>query len=423
MHNSLIFAVAEEIRARPFLAAAELCRQFAISKHQLKAIYAAIRASAKARESFNSSPFFYLIKVLEDLSRYRSRTLQILRAKSPQPLLETLELFVSGHCNVNCTFCYRRGRDYGDQRLLSTTEFVAIVHEFADLGGKVMDVSGGLEPLLSPAICDVLRAGVERGLRTNLYTIGNALHNPKLSTLLSCLSQIRVSFTAHDKKSYRPMMGVDQFDRVTANIRALMQVKARCHSSVKIGTSYVVTPENFRDIPKAIESVIDLGVDFLDLRSVSVWTSRNYTPKQRAELREILAAVRHRQANSEYGQLKISIADTFSVIAIPESDSMPNIDADLIKMLVHYRVTVTPAGKVFPLNILGQPTHEDERFLLGNVGTNRPLAAAMTGKKNIPLHPDLLLPHDKSLLLALSKLKNDLDFGIGLEESPFAAQN
>jgi TDP-4-amino-4,6-dideoxy-D-glucose deaminase len=420
-NTSLIIAVAEEISARPFLAASELCRRFAVSKHELKAIYAAIRASPEVRKNFNSSPFFYLIKVLENLSKDRSRTLQILRAKSPQPLLETLELFISGHCNVNCTFCYRRGRDYGEQHILSSAEFVAIVNEFADLGGKIMDVSGGLEPLLSPAICDVLRTGVERGLRTNLYTIGNALHSPKFSTLLTSLSQIRVSFTAHDKTSYRRMMGVDQFDRVTANIRTLVQLKTRCHSSVRIGTSHVVTPENFRDIPKAIECAMDLGVDFFDLRSVSVSASPDYRPNQRADLREILAAVRHRQANCEYGQLKISIADAFNVIATPESDPMPNVDHDLIKMLVHYRVTVTPAGKVFPLNILGQPTHEDERFLLGKVGANRRLAAAMTGKKDIPLQPDLLLPHDKSLILALSKLKNDLAFGIGLEESPFAA--
>ncbi|MEO6596182.1 MAG: hypothetical protein ABIP94_15650 [Planctomycetota bacterium] len=92
-----------------------------------------------------------------------------------------------------------------------------------------------------------------------------------------------------------------------------------------------------------------------------------------------------------------------------------------MNMLVHYRLTVTPAGKVFPLNILGQPTREDERFLIGRVGAEQSLASAMKGRKPIPFEPDLLLAHDKTLLIALSKLQADLDFGIGLAENPFAA--
>ncbi len=38
----------------------------------------------------------------------------------------------------------------------------------------------------------------------------------------------------------------------------------------------------------------------------------------------------------------------------------------------------------------------------------------------MPFLPDLLLPHDKTLILALSKLRRDFKFGIGLEECPFA---
>ncbi len=387
----------------------------------MKVIYAAIKASPEVQETFKSSPFFYLIKVLEKLSREQTRTLQILRSQDPQQPFETLELFISGSCNVNCSFCYRRDRDYGDQRILSSEEFVSIIHEFADLQGKVIDVSGGLEPLLSPAIYDVLRTSLERGLQTNLYTIGNALHSPKLSPLLTRLSQIRISFTAHDKESYRRMMGVDQFERVTKNIRALVEAKIQSHSSVRIGTSYVVTPENFRDIPEAIKLAVDFGVEFFDLRSVAASESEDFTTVQRIELRNVLAAVRHQQSVGAFGPLMISIADTFSIITDPDSDPMSLLEGGLVDRLIHYRVTITPAGKVFPLNILGQPTHEDERFLVGHVGSHKSLYAAMAGRKSFPMRPELLLAHDKSLILALSKLKNDMSFGIGIEENLFAA--
>jgi TDP-4-amino-4,6-dideoxy-D-glucose deaminase len=414
--------VIREIAARPYVASAEICKELGITREELKSVYAEARKSPSAQAIFAKSPFYYLTKVLERLSRDEVRTTQVLRNQNPKSPYETLELFISADCNVNCTFCYRRDRDYGDQRILAASEFIAIIDEFAASGGRQMDVSGGLEPLLSPAIADVFRAGIAHGLRVNLYTIGNALHNPKIADLLMQLSQIRISFTAHDRDSYVKMMGVDHFDRVSTNARALMQRKLDTNSPVGIGTSYVVTPEVFRNIPKAVAFAHELGMEFFDLRSVSVWAADDYSAEDRAELGAILDEVRRGQASGAHGKLKISIADTFGSITNPAANPLPHINRDLVNMLVHYRITVTPAGKVFPLNILGQPTREDERFLIGRVGAEQSLASAMKGRKPIPFEPDLLLAHDKTLVIALSKLQADLEFGIELAENPFAAQ-
>ena len=185
--------VLDAITARPFVPSAELCEQFGVSKDQLKAIYADARLSATTQAKFARSPFFYLTKTIHRLTSDHARTMQVLRDRRPQNPFETLELFISADCNVNCTFCYRRDRDYGDQRILAASEFLAIIDEFADSKGKNMDVSGGLEPLLSPAVAEVFAKGIERGLRVNLYTIGNALHNPKIQDLLMQLSQIPFS--------------------------------------------------------------------------------------------------------------------------------------------------------------------------------------------------------------------------------------
>jgi hypothetical protein len=161
-------------------------------------------------------------------------------------------------------------------------------------------------------------------------------------------------------------------------------------------------------------------MEFFDLRSVSVWAAQDYTTTERGELRDILDEIRRSQASGAHGKLKISIADTFSTITDPAANPLPYLNHDLVTMLVNYRLTVTPAGKVFPLNILGQPTREDERFLIGRVEAGKSLADAMRGRKPIPFEPDLLLAHDKSLIIALSKLKADLAFGISLDEQPFA---
>lgn len=416
--SELGLRVVQAMAARPYVPAAELAKEFGLDRPQMRSLYAQARVSPVAQALFAKSPFFYLTKTLHRLAKDETRTMQVLGRKPLQTPYETLELFISADCNVNCTFCYRRDRDYGDQRILGTSEFLAIIDEFARDGGKQMDVSGGLEPLLSPAVADVFRTGIERGLRVNLYTIGNALHNPKIADLLMQLSQIRISFTAHDRDSYVKMMGVDHFERVSTNARMLMQRKQETGAKVGIGTSYVVTPEIFRDIPKAVAFAIDLGMEFFDLRSVSVWASNDYGPEDRAELGAILDEVRRGQASGAHGKLKVSIADTFGTITNPAANALPYVNHDLVNMLVHYRITVTPAGKVFPLNILGQPTREDERFLIGRVGAEQTLAAAMRGRKPIPFEHELLLAHDKTLLIALSKLQADLDYGISLAENP-----
>lgn len=417
-HRDVAQRVIDAVAARPFLPSAEICKQFGLSRDQLKQIYAEAKRSEAAQARFARSPFFYLTKTIQRLVG-EERTMQILRGRVPAKPYETLELFISADCNVNCSFCYRRDRDYGDQRILAASEFLAIVDEFADAGGKNMDVSGGLEPLLSPAVADVFQKGLDRGLRVNLYTIGNALHNPKIADLLMQLSQIRISFTAHDRDSYVAMMGVDHFDRVVKNARMLMQRKQETGSAVGIGTSYVVTPQVFRDVPKAVAFAQELGMQFFDLRSVSVWAADDYSPADRAELGAILDEIRHGQRTGAHGDLKISIADTFASITDPSANPLPYVVHDLVNMLVHYRITVTPAGKVFPLNILGQPTREDERFLIGRVDSQHSIASAMQMKKPIPFEPELLLAHDKTLLIALSKLQTDLEFGLALTDSPF----
>ena len=114
--------VIDAIAARPFLPSAEICAQFGLSREQLVAIYAEAKRSPAAQAKFAKSPFFYLTKTIQRLVAETPRTLQVLRDRKPANPYETLELFISADCNVNCSFCYRRDRDYGDQRILASSE-------------------------------------------------------------------------------------------------------------------------------------------------------------------------------------------------------------------------------------------------------------------------------------------------------------
>jgi len=417
--KSLTIKILREILLRPYLPSSELCKKFRINKEDLKSIYLYIRSSGKVRVFFRFSPFYYLTKVLEHLSRYHERTSSIIKGETPFPLSETLELFISEKCNARCKFCYRDGKTYDDTRALSTQEYVDLINEFADLHGQNLDVSGGLEPLLSPSILEVLKAGLDRNLKVSLYTNGIALNDPKIVNSLMQIHSVRVSLNAYDRKSYREVMGVDRFNRVVNNLRDLVETKRNSKSEARIGTSFVVLKDNYAHIPEAIKLAQRLGVDFLDLRLAEMTDMPRFDKRQRKELGSVLKKITQDNSCGKYGKLSVSLADTFSSIVSPSNDFLKYMNKNFVNDLVYYRVTVSPHGRVYALNLIGQPSREDQRYLLGNIGSNESLSDILSMRKAVPFESKFLLAHDISLMIALSKLESDLKFGISLEENPF----
>jgi hypothetical protein len=98
---------------------------------------------------------------------------------------------------------------------------------------------------------------------------------------------------------------------------------------------------------------------------------------------------------------------------------MKYLKKDLVNALRYFRLTVTPHGRIYALNLIGQPSKEDNRYLLGKIGEHARLLDILLNRKTIPLVPESLLSHDITLVSALSKLESELEFGIGLKENPF----
>jgi MoaA/NifB/PqqE/SkfB family radical SAM enzyme len=296
---------------------------------------------------------------------------------------------------------------------------VILINEFADLHGENLDVSGGLEPLLSQAIFDVLKAGLRRNLKVSLYTNGIALDNPDMINHLMKISMVRISLNAYDKKSYKEVMGVDKFDVVKNNLRNLVKAKKDSHSNVRIGTSFVVFRENYKHIFEAIKLAQELDVDFFDLRSIEVTDLGDFHKEQRNELGSILGRIRRNNYSGSYDGLSVSVADTFSVVVNASDDSSRYLKEHFVNALPHFRVNVTPHGRIYALNLSGQPSRGDQRYLLGEIGEHNSLAGILRNRKCLPFDRRFLLSHDLTLMSALSKLESDLEFGIGLEENPF----
>ncbi len=412
--------VIKQLFLKPYLPAIEICREFEISKAQLEKTHDFIRSSKKSRDFFADSPYSYLVNAMGQLSKDAKRTLAVVKGEEPLPLSDVLELFVSNSCNANCKFCYRNDNVYHRRdKVLSTSEFVQLINDYADLNGQNLVVSGGLEPLLSCSLLDVLKTGIERKLNVQLYTNGIALgEDSEITEQLMKLPKVRISLNASNRENYKEILGVDKFDRVIENLRYLVETKRKSKSSVRIGVGFAIFRQNYSFIPEALELAQKLELDFVDLRFVEKLSREEIDPQQKTELRSVIAEVRQKKMRNEYGALNVTVADTFNSVISPGTDCMKYVKKDLVKELWHFRITVTPHGRVYALNLIGQPSREDNRFLIGKIGQND-LSAILRKEKKIPYDKNTLLAHDITLMLALSKLTSDLEYGISLEENPF----
>jgi hypothetical protein len=233
------------------------------------------------------------------------------------------------------------------------------------------------------------------------------------------IKRVRISLNSTNSKNYKEVMGVDKYEQVLENLRQIVETKRKTKSKVQVGVGFAIFKQNYTCIPEALEIAQKIGLDFLDLRAVEVTPVERMDQQQRTELQLLLNEVRRKKMRNEYGALSVSIADTFNAIINPETDCMKYVKKDLIKELWHFRITVTPNGKVYALNLIGQPSREDNRFLLGKIGPQSDLSSILSEKIDIPYDENSLLAHDITLLMALSKVASDLEFGISLEQNPF----
>lgn len=411
--------IVKELFLRPYLTSQELTRKFHLSKEEIIVIYRFIQESREIKELFKLSSYPYFIQVVNELIKDRERTLQIIKGDAPFPLTETMELFISELCNAKCTFCYRNDAVYNEKKeMLQAEEFTRLINEFAEQGGNNLDVCGGLEPLLGPSLVDVLRTGLQRNLRVSLYTNGIELNNPDFLEHLLKIDRIRVSLNAHDRISYKKIVGIDKFDEVGNNISNLLRARERTRSSVRVGINFMVFQKNYTKIFDVIRLAEELGVDFLDLRSIHVNKSGVFDDDQKTELKSIIQEIKAGVFTGRYGALNISIADTFNFI-FAKDDFFYSFKVDFAKDLVNYRVTVTPHGKAYALNVIAQPTRENPAYLLGEYSQQNKLVDILQRKKSLPFEPHLMLPHDISIIGALSRLAADLEYGISFDECPF----
>lgn len=164
---------------------------------------------------------------------------------------------ITNKCPLQCIHC-SSDSSLTTREQLKLDEIKQIIDDFKDLGGKVLEISGG-EPLLHKDIFKIILYGKLKGLEVRLYTNGIYLNDASIEELTRVgldrilLGVYGASSTVHDSITGHK----GSFSKTIKAIEKLRQKR------VYVGIHFVPTKINYRELELLAEMADEIGVDEL----------------------------------------------------------------------------------------------------------------------------------------------------------------
>ena len=179
------------------------------------------------------------------------------------------EVGLTSFCNQKCVFC--AFDYYKKDQFLKTECFEKFAVEAFSKGVKSMLFAGEGEPLLHPDIIEIAEFTKQSGIDIALSTNGVLFHKDNAERLLKVFSWVRFSMDSGCSKTYSLVhnTGEEEFRKIINNIKQSVRIKRENKYNVIIGVQFVLIPQNYKDIMRAVKIASDIGVDYLVFKPYS----------------------------------------------------------------------------------------------------------------------------------------------------------
>lgn len=181
-----------------------------------------------------------------------------LSGENVYPIL--IEFDLSNACNHKCNFCNFKYTHTGE--ILDKKVAFDTIEELSHCGIRAINWTGGGEPLMTDWFCDIARFTTVKHIQQGIFTNGSLMNDRIMETLLSTHHWIRFSIDAGTRETYHKLRGVDDFNKVITNVKKLVTLRNEEHYKVDIGIGFVITPDNYHEIPLFSELIKETGVDY-----------------------------------------------------------------------------------------------------------------------------------------------------------------
>jgi len=175
-------------------------------------------------------------------------------------LPRSLYLETTNRCDSKCQTCIRTFETLEPPADLTLERVQAIVAQFPALDRVVLHGIG--EPLLNPQIFDIV-AYLKTRVASVLFNSDAISLTPARARRLveSGLDEYRVSMDAATAATYHQLRGVDQFERVTANVAWLVTLQRELRRTTpRVSLWFTASRANVEELPAFVQLAADLAV-------------------------------------------------------------------------------------------------------------------------------------------------------------------
>jgi MoaA/NifB/PqqE/SkfB family radical SAM enzyme len=182
------------------------------------------------------------------------------------PLPRSLYLETTSRCNSLCETCILTFGGREPQKDLGWEEFRRVVDQFPALDRVLLHGIG--EPLLNRDLIRMIVHLKERGatvlFNSNVITLGPRLRRQLIE---SGLDELRVSLDATTPATYARVRGVDAYQRVVANLEALVQAKRDARADrPRVSLWFTGLKDNIEEIAGLVPLAVRVGARGINLQ-------------------------------------------------------------------------------------------------------------------------------------------------------------
>ena len=222
-------------------------------------------------------------------------------------------LYLTHYCNLGCSFCCYRPFQKGNNKDLSTEQWLKIIDELSDLRVFQIRIPGG-EPFVREDLLKILEHIALRNMRFTLNTNGTLMseQDARFIASLNRADEIRLSVDGMEEK-HDEIRGAGNWKRTINAIKFLKKY------AVKVHITMVLTTSNYQDCIKTCHFLFDdLQVNSLQINSVSDGFSE-ISPEQGKVSDEVYARIMKEviMLKKTYPQITSSFLDMYRQITNP----------------------------------------------------------------------------------------------------------
>jgi MoaA/NifB/PqqE/SkfB family radical SAM enzyme len=193
---------------------------------------------------------------------------QLLNGNIPAPVRVVLE--PTNLCNHNCIFCFYSNFRSENNVYISREKLFELAEDFKKLGVKSVSLVGGGEPMIHPAIYDLIHWFHKNNILISITTNGSAFKDFEIDTIVRASTYIRVSLNAASEQTHNLINAPksSQFERIIHNIEKLRKHRDKIGANMLIGIKNAIFDKNVHEIGDMVALGERLKVDYIMFAAV-----------------------------------------------------------------------------------------------------------------------------------------------------------